>query len=133
MKGSNQLTLRISIAFFFLISLNQKVLGQDPVKVAPKNVKVLFENNRVRVIEVHLKPGEKIPSHSHPANLIFSLSTSKGKYRTSDGEITVSDFKPNEVSWSEPIIHSSENVGTTEIHAIGVELKDPPKKKSKTR
>ena len=128
-----RLILRVGMVIFFLVSFNQTSDAQDPVKVAPKNVKVLFENNRVRVIEVHLKPGEKIPSHSHPAHVTFSLSTSRGKYTTSDGEVTVGDFKPNEVSWSEPIIHSSENVGTTEIHAIGVELKDPPKKKSKTR
>ena len=103
--------------------------AQDPVKVAPKNVKVVFENDRVRVIEVRLKPGEKIPVHSHPANVTIALSDFKGKWISDDGEPTVKQFKLDNVVWSEPITHASENVGTTEIHALAIELKEPSKNK----
>ncbi|MFN8007378.1 MAG: cytoplasmic protein [Terriglobia bacterium] len=105
-----------------------ELFAQDPVKVAPKNVKVVFENERVRVIEVHLKPGEKIPMHSHPANVTIALSSFKGKWTTSDGDPTVRQFKVDNVLWSEPITHASENIGSTEIHAIAIELKEPAKK-----
>ena len=105
-----------------------RAFAQDPVKVAPKNVKVVFENERVRVIEVWLKPGEKIPMHSHPANVTIALSSFKGKWVSNEGDPTVKQFKIDTVAWSEPITHASENVGSSEIHAIAIELKDPAKK-----
>ena len=37
----------------------------DMVKVAPKNCRILFENDQIRIVEVKLKPGEKLPMHSH--------------------------------------------------------------------
>jgi quercetin dioxygenase-like cupin family protein len=111
---------------------NSALIGQDSARVAPKNVKVLLENNRVRVLEVRIKPGEKIPMHSHPAHLTYALSDAKGQYTSPDGSSSISEAKTSGVFWSEPVIHSSVNVGNTEIHAIVVELKDPPRKKPKT-
>src|SRR5213594_1488691 len=115
------------LAGVLLALFSNAVMGQDSVKVAPKNVKLLLENNRVRVLEVRIKPGEKIPMHSHPAHLTYSLSTARGKYSSPDGETAIGEAKPGEVFWSEAITHASENVGTTEIHALVVELKEPPK------
>ena len=34
--------------------------GDDPVKIAPNNYKVMLENDRVRVSDVMLKAGDKI-------------------------------------------------------------------------
>jgi len=115
-------------AVLLLALFSNAVMGQDSAKVAPKNVKVLLENNRVRVLEVRIKPGEKIPMHSHPAHLTYALSDAKGQYTSPDGKSIISEAKTSSVFWSEPVIHSSVNVGNTEIHAIVVELKDPPKK-----
>ena len=84
------------------------------------------------MIEVRIKPGEKIPVHSHPANVTIALSDFKGKFVSDNGEPTVKQFKLDTVLWSEPITHASENVGSTEIHAIAIELKDSPKKNKPT-
>jgi len=124
---------RLFIVSLLLVALSSgfasmRAYAQDPVKVAPKNVKVVLENDRVRVIEVRIKPGEKIPMHSHPAHVTIALSNFKGKWVSGEGEPTVNQFKVDTVAWSEPITHSSENLGSTEIHAIAIELKGPPKK-----
>jgi hypothetical protein len=37
----------------------------DAVAAAPNNHKVLLENERVRVLEVTIRPGEKEPVHAH--------------------------------------------------------------------
>ena len=131
MKTLSHLTSGPAWAIFLLGLFSSVVTGQDSARVAPKNVKVLLENNRVRVLEVRIKPGEKIPMHSHPAHITYALSDAKGQYTAPDGSSTVSEAKTNSVFWSEPVTHSSVNVGNTEIHAIVVELKDPPKKKPK--
>ena len=47
---------------------NGIALAQGPIvpDLAPLKYKLLFENDKVRVIEEHLKPREKEPMHSHP-------------------------------------------------------------------
>jgi len=132
MKGIRLFLVSLLLGVLAFGFASMRSYAQDPVKVAPKNVKVVFENDRVRVIEVRIKPGEKIPVHSHPANVTIALSDFKGKWISDDGQPTVKQFKLDNVVWSEPITHASENVGSTEIHAIAIELKDSPKKNKPT-
>jgi len=99
------------------------VFAQDMVKVAPKNTKVLVDNDQVRVIEVSLKPGDKLPMHSHPANVVYFVTGGKTKTTTGDGKVTETEHKAGEAVWSEPITHSNENVGTAPTKALVVELK----------
>ncbi len=35
------------------------------------------------------------------------------------------EFKTGDTLWREPVTHSAENIGTTQLHAIIVELKKP--------
>jgi len=92
-------------------------------KVAPKNTKVLLDNDQVRVMEVSLKPGETLPMHSHPANVVYFVTAGKTKTTTADGKVTESERKAGETIWSEPITHSNQNVGTMPTKAVVVELK----------
>ncbi len=103
-------------------------LAQDPVKVSPETTKVLLENDRVRVLDVRVKPGEKEPMHSHPANVVYCLSDSKIKLTYPDGKTEERECKPGVARWSEAVTHASENVGTTEHHLVQVELKGAAKK-----
>jgi quercetin dioxygenase-like cupin family protein len=133
MKDLTRLALSLWYVTVSVISVGGIAIAQDSAKVAPKNVKVILENDRVRVLEVHIKPGEKVPMHSHPAHVTYTLSDVKGKYVSPDGETTIGEAKPNAVFWSEAVTHASENLGTSEIHAVVVELKEPPKKKKNNR
>jgi hypothetical protein len=114
----------------FLIASTTPVMAQDPVKVAPHNYKVVFENERVRVLETRVKPGEKTPTHSHPASVIYSFGSSRSKFSFADAPAMERESKPGEVRWADPVTHAEENIGTTESHALIVELKEPqpPKK-----
>ncbi len=102
--------------------------AQDAAKVAPTVYKVLLENEHVRVMVATLKPGEKVPMHSHPATVIYSLNASKAKFTTPDGKSIEVDMKPGEASWHEPETHAPENIGTTEARVLVIEMKDPAKK-----
>ena len=48
------------------VSAAGRVAIQDPVKLSPQYYTVRFENDRVGVLELHMKPGGKEPMHSHP-------------------------------------------------------------------
>jgi quercetin dioxygenase-like cupin family protein len=56
------------------------VLAQDPVTTSPRYHKVLLENDKVRVLEYRLKPGETEATHSHPAGVVYVLSGANLKF-----------------------------------------------------
>jgi hypothetical protein len=61
----------------------------DAVIAAPKNHKVLFENDRLRVLEVILEPTEEEPVHHHRWPSVFVFDRIKGPVHdmTPGGEI----------------------------------------------
>ncbi len=98
-------------------------MAQDVAKLSPNDVKVLVDNDRVRVLEILHKPGATEPMHSHPAAVSVSLSAFKLKATKPDGTSSVREAKVGEVRWTEPAKHAVENVGTTDQHMIMIELK----------
>ena len=91
--------------------------------------KVLLENDRVRVLDVRVKPGKKLPMHSHPAYLVYALTPHKVRITFSDGKTKEVKIKAGEVLWSEGMSHAVDNIGTTEASVLNIEFKEPPKKK----
>lgn len=95
--------------------------AQDPLAVAPKNFKLLAENDKVRVFEFTARKGDKIPMHSHPAIACYVLAGGKTKYTMPDGKTAESSLKKGEVLLRDPVTHSHEHL--TDAHAICTELK----------
>jgi beta-alanine degradation protein BauB len=95
----------------------------DPVRVAPDTHKVAFENMFVRVLEVRIPPGSVEPRHRHPHGLSVYLTDWDTK-ATIDGKPSqVAHRKAGTFAWSEAVIHTVQNVGTTEGHVLRIELK----------
>jgi len=106
--------------------------AQDPVTVAPHNFTVLLENASVRVLDFHSKSGDKIPMHSHPAYVTYSLSGSgKTVFTAPDGKTTEQPSKTGQVRWHDAETHATEYIGTGGAHVLLVELKAPPPSKPK--
>ena len=61
----------VGVLFTTLLSVVALVPAQDVVKVSPETHKVLLDNEHVRVLDVHAKPGEKVGMHSHPASTLL--------------------------------------------------------------
>ncbi len=95
---------------------------KDPTHTDPDKYKVVFENELVRVLEFKDKPGDKASLHFHPASVMYAVSAFRRKLGTADRPVIV-DKQAGEVMWLEAQQHSGENVGTTDTHAIFVELK----------
>ena len=100
-----------------------RMWAQDAVRQSPQLYTVRLENDRVRVLEYRLKPGEKELTHSHPPGVVFYLSDATFRTTGADGKVTESKVTNGQVSWREFTTHDAENVGTTEAHAYAVELK----------
>jgi quercetin dioxygenase-like cupin family protein len=122
MKRTAYITLGVLAVSLVLVFGARMAMAQDLAKVSP-DAKVLFENDRVRVLEVQHQSGGKEPMHTHPAYVAYSLTNSTTKTTFPDGKTVVKDRKAGDVTWSEPVTHSVENVGTTEFHMLLIELK----------
>lgn len=104
----------------------------DAMVAAPEHHEVLLENERVRVLDSRIKPGETVPVHTHRwESVLYVLGTSDFiRYDTEgnpifDSRTAATNVEPGTVVWSPPLRpHSVENVGDTEIRVISVELKD---------
>src|SRR5947208_2583368 len=99
------------------------VSAQDPAVVNDRTVKVKFENEKVRVLEAALPAGVKETVHSHPAYVIYVMAGGKVRNYAADGKTTESELKTGDVLYREPLTHAAENIGTTTMHFILVELK----------
>ena len=47
----------------------------DPVATNPDLYRVLFENDVVRVLEYHDRPGDRTTPHAHPNSVMYTLSS----------------------------------------------------------
>lgn len=117
------ITSAVIVALGFLWM--RSVSGQDPAAVNASTIKVKFENEKVRVIEAELPPGVKEKQHSHPAYVIYVLAGGKVRNYASDGKVTEAELKTGEVLYRESLTHAAENIGTTTLHLVLVELKTP--------
>ena len=98
-------------------------MAQEAAQVAPHVYKVLFENDRLRLLEVRMKPGQESEIHSHPDYLIYTLSGGLVKLTAASGESAEVKIEAGDTMWREAEEHSALNVGTTELRALFVELK----------
>ena len=78
-----------------LIFMNENLT--DPLKVAGNVYKLNMENDRVRVLNLTLKPGDKAVMHHHPDHVVYVLKGGKGKL-TSQDKTDVLDMKTGEVT-----------------------------------
>jgi beta-alanine degradation protein BauB len=118
-------TMAFVIASIAFIGGAASASAQDPAVVQSKTVKLKFENERVRVLEAELPPGVKEQVHSHPAYVIYVLAGGKVRNYAADGKTTETELKTGDVLYREPLTHAAENIGTTTMHFILVELKTP--------
>ncbi len=105
----------------------------DAVVAAPRFHTVLYEDDRVRVLEGTVRPGENVPLHTHRwGGVLYTLDSSDFVRRDPDGNVLadtrVSRSAPvaGTAGWGGPLTpHRFENVGDRVFHTLTVELKDP--------
>ncbi len=96
----------------------------DPICVAPNNYKVVFENERVRVLQFHGPPKAQWGLHQHPDAVVVSLNEYVVRNAIVGAEPTVREATAGDVTWSPAKMHTGENIGSTDMDCILVELKE---------
>ena len=94
----------------------------DPTQTNPEKYKVIFENDKVRVLEYRDHPGDKTATHHHANSVMYTLS-SFDRELTVDGQTVRVQKTAGEASWLPEQNHKGHNIGDTDTHVLLVELK----------
>lgn len=113
------------ILLLSILSVSRIALAQNPLEVGPGIYTLLFENERVRVMQVTFQPGDKIAMHSHPDHVTTFVTEGTLMLTYPDGSTKEISGKPGDSFWIPAEAHAAENTGTTEVRGIVVELKEP--------
>ena len=106
----------------------------DALVAAPDHHKFLLENERIRVLETLIPPGDTTPVHTHRWPSVYYIISWSHFLRTDDeGQVMVnlreveSLAEPPSVLWAEPLPpHALQNVGEADLRLVSVVLKETP-------
>lgn len=95
----------------------------DPTVTDPDKYRVIFENERVRVLEYRDEAGQRTSPHGHPDSVMVTLSSFSRRLVAEDGSHRDVELTPGQVRWLDAQTHSGENIGESPTHVVFVELK----------
>jgi quercetin dioxygenase-like cupin family protein len=99
-------------------------MSLDPVASNPQHYTVVFENDRVRVLEYTDQPGDQTTPHQHPDSVMYTLSSFQRRLVSGEASRQV-EMKAGTAGWLPAQEHHGENIGSTPTHVLFVELKEP--------
>jgi hypothetical protein len=99
-------------------------MNDDPAFTDAGLYHVVFENDRVRVLEYRDQPGDRTHPHRHPDSVMYTLSSFRRRV-SSGGRAVELDLSAGEVRWLHAQEHVGENIGETATHTLFIELKEP--------
>ena len=85
--------------------------------------KVLFENEKYRVVETRAKPGEKNEMKQRSDRVIYSFNAGKGRIHYDDGKTEDIEYKAGEVRFRKAGKSQTENIGKTETRNLVITTK----------
>jgi hypothetical protein len=94
--------------------------------------KLLSETDRLKVWEIRLKPGERLPAHKHVLDYFWTVITAgDSEQHTDDGATRRVSYQPGTTRHytfgpGQYLMHDLNNVGSTDLVFITVEHKRQP-------
>jgi quercetin dioxygenase-like cupin family protein len=125
MRKLQVLLVGVAVGALLVVAGSRPAPAQDPAVVNAKMVKVPLENTHVRVLDSVLQPGDKEQMHSHPAYVTYVVAGGKMRNHLADGKVVEVEVKAGDVIYRDAVTHWAENIGTTPVHVVLVELKNP--------
>jgi hypothetical protein len=112
-----------NITLLALTLMAVPAIAQDLVALVPKDVKVEYEDARVRVVRLKIAPHEKFPMHDRPARVVIGLTPDNVRLTTPDGKEHTVNVPAGDIQWSAPGRRSVTNLDQP-VENVIVEMKD---------
>ncbi len=125
--------LRFVVCTLFLaaciLTVASTASAQDPLSVGSNIYKKVFENERVRMLEVTFQAGDSIGMHSHPDHAVYALKAGSLRIYEQGAKPMEITMKEGETAFLPAQTHAAKNIGKSAMKVLVVELKEAPMKK----
>ena len=123
MKSYFYVLLSIILAIMLFAFSTNKVIAGDMMP-GSSDVKVLLDNDEVKVSEATRSPGTIVPMHTHPKFFAYYIDATTVKLTAPDGKETVKNIPAGKfLSFPNGVTHKLEVIGPANQHVIVVEFK----------
>jgi beta-alanine degradation protein BauB len=98
-------------------------MAQDAAEAAPNVYTVIFENERLRLLEARVRPGDSSPLHSHPDGLVYVVSGGEVTFGSGDGHSADVELKTGFARWREAEEHTVASRDSADVVVLMFEPK----------
>jgi quercetin dioxygenase-like cupin family protein len=113
------------LAVILVLGFAVKTTVAEDMMPKSAEVKVLLDNDQVRVSEARRPPGTIVPMHTHPTLVAYYFSPSKVKGTLPNGKSKINDNPAGKIVWfPKGMTHSIEIMGTQDQHVLVIEWKN---------
>jgi quercetin dioxygenase-like cupin family protein len=117
-------SILIILSAIMLTMLSLTAFSQEKKEPWPGvNVKVLTDNDHVKISEATLAPNAVADWHSHPQHTVYAISNVLIKVEDKGKEPTTVEVKAGQAMWFPAITHKITNIGKEPATFIITEIK----------
>lgn len=112
----------LTISLIMGFTANKTIAGD--MMPGSTDVKILLDNDELKISEATRSPGTIVPMHTHPKFFAYYIDAAKVKLTAPDGKESVKDIPAGKLLWfPEGTSHALEVMGTANQHVLVVEWK----------
>lgn len=103
----------------------EKSMAAEEMSTTAGKIRILLENDALKVVEVKRSPGTKVPMHTHPPYIAYFPGPWEGKFTSPEGKTAEKSFQAGDLICSpKGKTHALEVIGTTDQEVVVVEFKN---------
>ncbi len=112
----------LALTVLFTFSATEVIAGD--MMPGSADVKVLLDNDEVKVFDATRSPGTIVPMHTHPKFFAYYIDATTVKLTAPDGKEAVKNIPAGKfLSFPDGLTHKLEIIGPANQHVIVVEFK----------
>lgn len=117
--------MALLLAVFLSGVAARKTMAAEEMSKTAGNIRILLENDALKVIEVKRSPGTKVPMHTHPPYIAYFPAPWEGRFTSPEGKTAEKSFQAGDLICSpKGKTHALEVIGTTDQEVLVVEFKN---------
>jgi quercetin dioxygenase-like cupin family protein len=109
-----------------MLLVGSATMAQDATKVETSHYRVAFENEHVRVVDMHYGPHQKSAMHQHPAGVAVYITEGHFRFTDENGKVIVADAQSGDARWFPAFKHRVENMSDKSFDGVYIEIKNKP-------
>jgi hypothetical protein len=99
--------------------------SRDPLQTDPQHYRLEFENEKMRVLRLTMKPSEVVPMHDDKDALVVCLNECHLRFTSPNGRSEEVHMEAGASRWIYGDSRSEKNLGTKPVEMLFIETKSP--------